>query len=302
MRLSVIVVSDYAEDAGGWQDQRAMLAALARQDLAEPFEVLLAEPDGRQASCPRDLASLCPRTRVLFLPGTGSIALREAAVAQAAGAYVAVFEADSPPAPDWLRLTVALLDREPAAEVVCGRTDYGSGSSLRRVAGLLDRGFQNPGCAGPVGHGSNNAALYRREVLERFPFSHRENPFLAGHLRNRAMEAAGVGIWFLPEACTRHAFHGLRFLADVRRNTGYADARAHLALGRGGRGRLVTALALSADRLRREAADCRRVGRQYLRWHDWPLALLLLLWVRVYEWPGLLRGLSDAPLGQSAYR
>lgn len=304
MRLSVIVVSDYAGEGADWGDQRAMLAALARQDIAEPFEVLLAEPDGRQVSCPHDLASLCPRTRVLFLPAAGSIALREAAAAQAAGTYVAVFEADSPPAPDWLRLTVALLDREPAAEIVCGRTDYGSGSSLRRVAGLLDRGFQNPGRAGPVGHGSNNAALYRRALLERFPFPHRENPFLAGHLRNRAMEAAGVGIWFLPEARTRHAFHGLRFLADVRRNTGYADARAHRALTGedGGRGRLATALALSADRLCREAADCRRVGRQYLRWHDWPLALLLLLWVRVYEWPGLLRGLSDAPLGETAYR
>lgn len=302
MRLSVIVVSDYAAGAEGWEDQRAMLQALAAQDLAEPFEVLLAEPADRAGRCPPDLAALCPRTRLLFLPQSGSIALREAAVERTTGDYVAVFEADSPPAPDWLRLTVALLDREPAADVVCGRTDYGEETALRRVASLLDRGFQNPGRAGPVGHGSNNAALYRREVLRRFPFSHGDNPFVAGHLRNRSMEAAGVGIWFLPEARTRHAFEGLRFLADVRRNTGFADARAHRALGGPVRGNLATALALSLDRLRREAGDCRRVGRQYLRWHDWPLALPLLLWFRVCEWPGLLRGLRDAPLGKTAYR
>lgn len=302
MRLSVIVVSDYSTADGGLRDQRSMLKALAAQDIAEPFEVLLAEPAERAADCPSDLAALCPGTRLLFLPHRSSIALRDAALADAAGDLVAVFEADSPPERQWLRLAAALLDDEPGMQIVCGRTDYGCETSLRRAASLLDRGFQNPGAAGPVRHGSNNAALYRRSVLERFPFSHQENPFLAGYLRNRALRQAGVGIWFLPEARTRHAFHGLAFLADVRRNTGFADGRLHRTAGWDGRRLWRTALALTAGRFRRELAVYRRVGGQYLRWHDWPLALSLLVGLKIYEWRGLLRGLGDEGLGQTAYR
>ncbi len=302
MRLSVIVVSDYAGGRDDWDDQRAILAALRAQDIAEPFEVLLAEPAARAADCPSDLSQTLPSLRLLCLPAEGSIALRDAAVALARGEYLAVFEADSPPEPGWLRLTVELLDRCSQVEVVCGRTDYGNQSALRRVASLLDRGFQNPGREAAIEHVSNNAALYRRAVLERFPFAHRENPFLAGYLRTLAMQRAGVAVWFLPPAVTRHGFAGLRFLADFRRNTGYADAQV-LRAGAGlRRGRLRTALALSGHRLRLETAVCCRVGRQYLRWYDWPLTMALLLLLRCFEWRGLMRGLDDKGLGETAYR
>ena len=51
--VSVIVVSDYAGgDFKAWDDLRSTLAALARQDIDEPIEVLLVESSDHAGRIP----------------------------------------------------------------------------------------------------------------------------------------------------------------------------------------------------------------------------------------------------------
>jgi hypothetical protein len=84
----------------------------------------------------------------------------------------------------------------------------------------------------------------------------------------------------------------LRGLAgqEFRRHTGYAGMAEHPAPRRRAIPRLLW------RRSRRELDDCRRVGRRYLRWHDWPLVQPLLLAARALEIPGML----DAPRRREA--
>jgi hypothetical protein len=244
---------------------------------------------------PSGIAQLAPRTTVHFAPHARSAELKDAALPLCTGALVAVVEADSVPAPDWLRLLVAVLDTAPDVDVVSGRTTYGQGSSLRRVLALLDRAWMDPGRPGPIEHISNNGALYRRELLARFPYPDEHSAFLSARLRNRAMFDAGARAYFESRAGMVHAFGGFRFAIDVRRNTGFADGRQYWA-ARGRHTSVPRALqALLRRRFTAEWHDCLRVGRQYLRWYDWPLALLMLAALRLFELPGALAALRGAP-------
>jgi len=61
----------------------------------------------------------------------------------------------------------------------------------RRCLSLVDRAFDDFRRARLTPHVSNNGALYRRHVLERFPYPEAATPFLSSRLRNRAMYEAG---------------------------------------------------------------------------------------------------------------
>lgn len=303
-RISVVVVSDYGTPGPkDWADERAALEAFAAQDLAEPFQIILVEHERYRAECPPGITRLAPRTTVLFAPHARSAELKDAALPLCTGALVAVVEADSRPAPDWLRLLVSVLDTAPGVDVVSGRTTYGQGSSLRRVLALLDRAWMDPGRPGPIEHISNNGALYRRELLARFPYPDEPNAFLSARLRNRAMFDAGARAYFESRAGMVHAFGGLRFALDVRRNMAFADGRQDGA-ARGRRTSVPRALwLLGRRRFADEWHDCLRVGPQYLRWYDWPLALLMLGALRLFELPGALAALRGAPtLERTSYR
>ena len=302
-RISVVVVSDYGTPGPkDWADERAVLEAFAAQDLAEPVQIILVEHERYRTECPSEITRIAPHTMVHFGPHARSAALKDAALPLCTGALVAVVEADSVPAPDWLRLLVAVLDSAPDVDVVSGRTTYGVDSSLRRVLAVLDRAWMDPGRPGPIEHISNNGALYRRDLLARFPYPDEHNAFLSARLRNRAMFDAGARAYFEPRAGMVHAFGGLRFALDVRRNTGFADAQQYWARGR--RPSVPRALwALMRRRFGDEWRDCLRVGPQYLRWHDWPLTLVMLAVLRFFELPGALAALRGAPaLERTSYR
>ena len=303
-RISVILVSDYGEPGPkDWADERAALEAFAAQDLAEPFQIILVEHERYRAECPRQITQIAPHTTVHFTSRARSSEMKDAALSLCAGPLVAVVEMDSVPAPDWLRLAVAVLDDAPDVDAVSGRTTYGQHSSLRRVLGLLDRAWMDPGRAGRIEHISNNGALYRREWLARFPYPDEASPFLSARLRNRAMFDAGARSYFEPRAGMVHGFGGLGFIIDVRRNMAFADGREHRA-ARAPRASMWRAVCgVAHRRFADEWRDCRRVGRQYLRWYDWPLVLLMLVSLRLFELPAALAALRGAPrLARTSFR
>ena len=293
--ISVVIVSDYAAaGARPWADEIACAEAFLRQDLSVPPEILVvAGQGGGAASAP----PLPPGVAFRRLPHASSTALRDAALAHVEGDLVAVVEADCLPAPDWLRLLADRLAAAPACQAVSGRTTYGAGGPLLRIAALLDRGYVERPAGGATQHVCSNGALYRRAFLRRHPFPDEPNPFVATWRRNQAILAAGERIEVEPAAVMVHAHGGLAFERDLRRNVGYRDARDW---GRGPG--LHSILRVWRQRQRLEREDLRRLGRLRLRWWDWPLVPPLQLLRRLLELPGIRAGLRGEQLKDTGYR
>jgi hypothetical protein len=294
-RISVVIVSDYAAaGARPWADEIACAEAFRRQDLAVPPEILVVAGQGG-ASAPDP--PLPPGVGFLRLPHATSTALRDAALPHVRGDLVAVVEADCLPAPDWLRLLAARLAASSECQAVSGRTTYGAGGSLLRIAALLDRGYVEQPAGGATRHVCSNGALYRRAFLARHRFPDEPNPFVATWLRNEAILAAGERLEVEPAAVMVHAHGGLAFARDLRRNVGFRDARDW---GRGPGLRSI--LRVWRHRQRLERQDLRRLGRLRLRWWDWPLVPPLQLLRRLLELPGIRAGLRGESLTKTGYR
>jgi hypothetical protein len=296
--ISVIVVSDFEDRLErSWRNERRILDGLARQDIREPFEVLLVENGRHRSAVPPDLVDICPRSRIVFSPATQSAPLKDFGVIQAEAELVAVFEADCVPDPSWLRVLVGVLREREDLWAASGRTIYGNESMLRRVLSLLDRAFDDLGRPGVTGSVSNNAALYRRSLLQKFPYPPAVTPFTAARLRTDAMREAGHVFFFEPAAVVRHAIGGWDFIRDVRRHIGYSDMFCHPRRG------LSSIPSLLWRRRRREFGDCLRVGSTYLRWYDWPLAAALMVVLPALELFGMLDALRGRPsIPRTSYR
>lgn len=305
-RISIIVVSDYATSENGWDDEFRMIRALQAQDIAEPFEVIIAEPLQRQLGLPAALLDIIPGTRVLFLPKATSSELKNAGLESARGEFVAVFEADAPPRPDWLRLLAATLRSHPEAGAVSGRTIYGYDSAFKRAAGLLDRGYIERKGVGAVAYVCNNGALYRREFLEAHLYSPEKNPFVAGRQRSERMADSGKTLLFQPAAIAVHEFGGFPFFYDVRLNQGFSEGR-WAYLQHGGKiakwHRPLLQLYLALIKVKCDFLISFKAASAFIYWYDWPLVIGLIFLSRVFEWPGMSAGLSGKEnLPATSYR
>jgi len=296
--LSVVVVSDYEERAEKtWNTERQILKALADQEIAEPFAVVLVENSRASDSFPDDLYQIFPRLSIVFGDESQSAKLKDRGVMHCQGEWVAVFEADCLPNRQWLRVLSDVLRQRPEISIAGGRTTYGNESMYRRCLGILDRSFDDLGHAGETIHVSNNGALYRRSVLQKFPYQEAVTPFQSTRIRMVQMRNAGIKFWFDPQAVMRHEIGGWDFVRDFRRNTGYVALASHSKQKSSEIPRLIW------RSLAKACADCLRLGPQYLKWYDWPLLLLLLFLTRFPE----IRGMQDALQGRdkipnSAYR
>lgn len=303
-RISVIVVSDYVTCIRGWDDEFRMMHALQAQDIGEPFEVIIAERAQRQQNFPAALLDIIPGTRAVFLPKTTSSELKNAGLESAHGEFVAVFEADAPPRPDWLRLLAETLRLHSEAGAVSGRTIYGDDSAFKRAAGLLDRGYIERKGIGAVSYVCNNGALYRREFLEAHPYSLEKNPFVAGRLRSESMANSDKTLFFQPAAIAVHEFGGFPFFRDVRLNQGFSEGRwAYLQRGGKIAYRPLLQLYLALIKIKCDFLISFKAAPGFIYWYDWPLVIGLIFLSRVFEWPGIRVGLSGKEnLPATSYR
>lgn len=270
-RLCVISVSDYeAGEQKTWQDELALLEALSNQDIDEDFDVVLVESTQVQDQpVPDQLYLYVPQLKILYYDSYKSAVLKDYGVSQCDNDFIAVVEADCKPTENWLRVVLGGLESGKYA-AASGRTFYGETSSYRRVCNLLHRAWDDPGLSGQTDKVSNNGAIYRREILQAFPYPHAVTPFVAAELRNDRIKDAGETFYFAREAAMQHAIGGLSFLWDLQRNKGHQcmTASNHKRF-----------LSLAKEKLARNWHQAGRIGKQYLRWYDWPLFVLL----SVYE-------------------
>lgn len=297
--LTVVVVSDFEpEKDKTWRDETGMVAALAQQTVETPFKLVLVESDRhRDAPPPPAMAASFPDLEIVYHPSEASATLKDFGVAGVTTPWVAVFEADASPEPDWLRLVTERAQTHPEFVIFSGRTHYGDETSWRRALNLIDRSFDDLGRDGPAWIVSNNGALYRTDVILQFPYPDAGTPFLSARMREQAIARAGHRCYFVRDAVTRHAVGGFGFLFDVHRNTGYSD----VMMSKTRRWSLPAEVALY--RFKTNVGQALRLGRDYLRWYDWPLWLLLLFVARVPEAIGALDAMRGAKtIPGSAYR
>ncbi len=282
--VSVIVVSDYSGHPGSqksWDDERHILTSIANQDLKEPFAVILVENESFRENIPPDLKTIIPNLKIFFSKATTSAELKDHGVSVTSSPLVAVLEADCILNPEWLRVLVDVLQQYPQSSAVSGKSIYGKSNLWQRSFSLLDRGYMDPGHLGPTKNLSNCSALYRRSLLERYRYPQSNSPFVSASLRLKEIHRDGHVLFVEPRAVAIHAF-GWKLEEDLRRNRGFL----HMTMAT--KKQWSTIPKILIRKWWKEACVCKRLGRKYLRWYDWPITLTLLIVVRFLEIPGMV--------------
>lgn len=306
--MSVVVVSDYAAGgASAWADIRSTLRVLSGQLPGEELDVIVCEDERLAGDLPAYVLEACPGARLLRVPASGSYALKNAGARAARAPLVAILDADCRPVPGWARAAVDAFQRDPAADAVSGRTDYGGATAVQRIFALLTRAYLDPGRRGPTRFVSNNNAAWRRTTLVAHPLPERLGPF-AARAQSEAAQRAGARFRFEPAMRAVHAFDGWTMEVDIRRNIGYGTVATRLAdpelpyawLTRAGRASiplLVAAKCLSTW------SDCVRAFRGYdVRFYELPVALALAPLLHGIEAAGMWAAFAGRPIGRTAYR
>lgn len=296
--ISIVVVSDYeGKKVKTWKDEKKILSALAEQDFNGNYPVYLVENEMAKDSVPNELYEIYPDLKIIFSPEIQSSKLKDIGVQHTTSEYVAVFEADCQPNIIWLRVLYNILNNNPNISVVSGRTGYGENTMYKRVLTVLDRSFDHLGKADVTTHISNNGALYRRNILEKYPYPDILSPFLSSRMRTHSMLQDGIQFYFDPQAFMHHAIGGISFIYDFRRNTGFADMMKQSDI------RYSKIPYLLWKRSKREVHDCLRVGSKYLKWYDWPFLLFFILLAPSLQIPGMIEAVQGkkAP-SNTAYR
>ncbi len=298
---TILLFAEYggrtAEDA---PQLGATLEALAAQDFAQPFEVLLVDATPGGAPVPPAAARALPGLRVLRVERDGARAPLDLAVAEARSEAVFLLDADCTPVPGWLAAGMAALDAHPDAVAVSGLTVYPGTSFRNRVLGALSRSFVDPGGPGRTRFITPNNALLRRAALLRHPQPAIEPRALAARLQMEAIRRAGGGLYFEPAMRVAHRFAGWPMERRIRRSVGYRALRvrqldpdvAHAWIARLGVASIPLVLAArTLDSFR----DCLRAGRHYgLRRREMPAAFAMAVVVHLLELGGMAQALAEA--------
>jgi len=305
---SVVVVSDYASDGStDWEEARVLLRALAEQDFAEPFEVIVSEHAGSANDMPDDLHSICPNVRMVAFDQPSAYQLKNEGVRQARADIVAILDADCVPGPDWLRTAVEALRSHPEAAVVSGGTAYPGRSLTERSLTIATRAYLDPGKFGSTRFISNNNAAFRRSVYLKHPLPSRGGPF-AARLQSEALLRAGEQLLFEARMRVSHHYGGWRMEADVHRHMGYAVVITRLLDSEVPYAWLTRLKYASiplffAARVLTSISDCLRCARSYaVRWYELPAVFGCAIITRVLEVPGMVDAFRGREIKKTAYR
>jgi hypothetical protein len=306
--VSVVVVSDYAGgEAKAWNDLRATLAALARQDFDGPAEFLLCERSDIARQMPPDVATILPSLKVVSSTASSSYELKNDGVRAASADIVGVLDADCIPDPGWLRHLTEIMRAHPEAAAVSGRTLYPGPRLIDRLLALLSRSYLDPGRAGRTRYMSNNNMGCRRAVFIEHPLPVDAGPF-ASRLQSESILRAGGKLLFEPRMRVTHDFEGWSMEADIRRNVGYGTIVTRLSdrlqpyawlirLGYASIPLIVAGKTLDSF------WDCIRCARHYrVRGYELPAAFCLAVIVHLMEIPGMIRAFRGKQISETAYR
>lgn len=118
---------DYAAgEAPASDDLRSTLSALAAQRHEASIEVIVCEDERLAGELPHGLLDRCPGVRLVPVRATGSYALKNAGALASRAPLVAILDADCCPRPGWAEAILEAFERDPDADAISGRTDYGA--------------------------------------------------------------------------------------------------------------------------------------------------------------------------------
>ncbi len=298
-RISVLIVSEFETGEKNWSDERQIVEALAQQDFDTPYELIIVESTANQnIPPPKEIAQYFPDVKILYHDSECSAALKNYGVEHIQSEWTFVLEADAMPQSGWLRFLWEAAQAHSEYDIFTGRTNYGLETSWQRALSLLDRTFDNLKSDGPSNHISTNSALYKTEILKKFPFPEEApTPFVAAFRRDHQIWLAGYKSFYVKNAVVRHGLSGFDFVMDFRRNNGFADMMAQ-------KNPSVWRIPdLLYRRVRSNLGSIWRFSGEYWRWYDWPLGAFLFFFSRVPETIGMFYALGkDKRLPHSAHR
>lgn len=224
-QLSVVVPS-----VNGWQDLNGCLAALERERVATPLEVLLPERCG--AGVRTSLAQAYPWVRVFPVsPKTTIPAMRALAFMEATAPTVAVIEDHVIVPGGWARQMVRARTSE--ARVIGGGIVNGATARVVDWAAFLCEYSQavGPVSPGPAAWLTGNNTAYDRALLIEF-----QKVIAAGRwedVLHEAFRQHGIVLWSRPDIVAQHTKH---YTVG-----GYLSQRYHFARAYAGAGQKTAA-------------------------------------------------------------
>jgi hypothetical protein len=305
--VTVVTLTDFEVGTPrAWDDLRATLRGLARQDFTGSAEFIFLEDERLKEQVPSDLKDILPGLQIAYTDKILQYDMKSEAAYLGTADIVILLDGDCAPVPGWLRALVETFQAHPEAGVVSGRTVYEGKTFLERACGVLGRAYVE--CrALRTEHISNNNAGFRREVLRDHPLPSEAGPF-SSKLHADAIQRAGWHLLFDPRASATHAFDGWEMEKDIRRNMGYGFIKVRqlnpdLPFGRLVQLRYASIPLYFVGRVIESWLRSARFYQSYgLQWYELPAVLGLALGVHVVEVPGMITAFQGRQIAHTAYR
>ena len=306
---TVLTVADYkAGEEESWDELRLTLNGLAAQDFAGPIEHLLVESKHSTLAIPEEFLQILPTLKVVRAEGHTSYDFKNAGASAASSDFVIMLDADCAPHPKWLSSVMAHRAAHPEAAAISGRTLYKTEGLLPRIFALLDRGYVDPGHAGPTKAISNNNGAFARDVIVKYPLRNDVGPF-GSKPHSQKLLADGKELRFEPGMVAYHGYGGWEMAKEIRKHTGYSMARYRQVnpqarwawMYRAGTLGIVMITGMS---IMNSCLNCVRLGSCYgIKWYQIPIAWGVAIRTHLMEIPGLVLGMNGGSMGaEDAYR
>lgn len=306
--VTVVTLTDFEVGTEkAWDDLRATLRGLARQDFTGPAEYIFLEDERLRDEVPADLTDILPDLQIRFTNKELQYDMKSEAAHLGSADIVILLDADCVPVPEWLRSLVEVFQAHPEAGVVSGRTAYAGKTFLERACGVLGRAYVDRRGTIRTHHISNNNAGFRRQVLLDHPLPSEAGPF-SSKLHADAIERDGWQLLVEPRSAATHAFDGWEMERDIRRNMGYGFMKVrqlnpNLPYGKLAKFGYLSIPLYFAARIVESWWRTIQFHHSYgVRWYELPAVLALAIGVHVMEIPGMVTALQGRTIAQTAYR